>query len=127
MKREHTIWLLIFVLAAGYIGWRVTTKGAGCVYQPVGDGVLEPAWEQEAGTARLDVARTAGVWVAAGLTLCILSFAYRDNPFYKIAESILVGVSAAYWMVVGFWTTIVPNLLGKLFPGWINSVAARQG
>ncbi|MBL7133853.1 MAG: hypothetical protein ISS78_07130, partial [Phycisphaerae bacterium] len=39
----------------------------------------------------------------------------------KIAESVVVGVSAAYWMVVGFWTTLVPNLFGKLFPGWINS------
>ena len=26
-------------------------------------------------------------------------------------------------MVVGFWTTIVPNLLGKLAPEWINSWA----
>ncbi|MHC4218012.1 MAG: hypothetical protein ACYSU7_06095, partial [Planctomycetota bacterium] len=34
-----------------------------------------------------------------------------------------VGVSAAYWMVVGFWSTIIPNLLGKLFPGWIQSWA----
>jgi hypothetical protein len=66
--------------------------------------------------------RTIGVWVAALLTLCIFSFLYRDNPFYKLAESIVVGVSAAYWMVVGWWTTVVPNLIGKLFPemvkGW---------
>ena len=26
-------------------------------------------------------------------------------------------------MVVGFWTTIIPNLLGKLFPAWIQSWA----
>ncbi|MCA9290771.1 MAG: hypothetical protein KDA25_06560, partial [Phycisphaerales bacterium] len=47
---------------------------------------------------------------------------YRDNPFYKTAEAIVVGVSAAYWMVVGFWDTIVPNLLGKLAPDTIQAM-----
>ena len=67
--------------------------------------------------------RTIGIWVAAFFTLFILSFLYKDNPLYKIAESVVVGVSAAYWMVVAFWTTIVPNLLGKLSPEWIKSWA----
>lgn len=66
--------------------------------------------------------RTAGVWVAAFFTLAIFSFLYRDNALYKIAEAVVVGVSAAYWMVVGFWTVIVPNLIGKIWPmlvkGW---------
>ena len=39
------------------------------------------------------------MWVGALLTLMILSFLYRDNPFYRFAESLFVGVSAAYWMV----------------------------
>lgn len=69
------------------------------------------------------LSRTIGTWVAAFFTLFILSFLYKDNPLYKIAESVVVGVSAAYWMVVGFWTTVIPNLLGKLFPNWINSWA----
>jgi len=72
---------------------------------------------------QFSLSRTIGIWVAAFFTLFIFSFLYRDNPFYKIAESVVVGVSAAYWMVVGFWTTIVPNLLGKLAPEWINSWA----
>ena len=72
---------------------------------------------------KFSLSRTIGIWVAAFFTLFILSFLYKDNPFYKIAESVVVGVSAAYWMVVGFWTTIVPNLLGKLSPEWIKSWA----
>lgn len=67
--------------------------------------------------------RTVGVWIAALFTIFILSFLYRDNPLYKFAESVVVGVSAAYWMVVGFWDVIVPNLLGKLFPGVIRNWA----
>jgi hypothetical protein len=72
---------------------------------------------------RLSVWNTIGIWVAAFFTLAILSFLYRDNPFYKLAESVVVGVSAAYWMVVGFWDVIVPNLLGKLWPGLVKGWA----
>jgi hypothetical protein len=56
------------------------------------------------------------VWIGALLTLMIFSFLYKDNVFYKFAEHLFVGVSAAYWMVVGVHTTIIPNLLGKLWP-----------
>lgn len=55
-------------------------------------------------------------WVAALLTLMIFSFLYRDNPLYKFAEHLFVGVSAAYWMCQGFWSTLMPNLVAKLLP-----------
>lgn len=67
--------------------------------------------------------RTFGIWFSAFLTLSIFSFLYRDNSFYKLAESIFIGVSAAYWMVVQFWSVIVPNLLGNLSPGLVKSWA----
>lgn len=72
---------------------------------------------------RLSIWRTFGIWVAAFFTLAVLSFVYKDNPFYKIAESVFVGVSAAYWMVVGFWTVVVPNLIGKLWPAAMKAWA----
>lgn len=72
---------------------------------------------------RWSASRTVGVWVAAIFTLAIFSFLYKDNVFYKIAESILVGVSAGYWMVVGFWDIIVPNLMGKLWPALVKGWA----
>ena len=62
--------------------------------------------------------RTIGIWLGAFFTLAMLSFLYRDNVLYKIAEHAFVGVSAAYWMCVVFWTTVVPNLLGNLYPRW---------
>lgn len=61
-------------------------------------------------------------WIAAFLTLCILSFLYDDNPFYKFAEHLFIGVSAAYWMVIGFWTVMVPNLMGKLWPSLVARI-----
>ncbi|MCE2885492.1 MAG: hypothetical protein LW806_11420 [Planctomycetaceae bacterium] len=62
-----------------------------------------------------------GIWVGALLTLGILSFLVRDNPFYKVVESILIGVSAAYWMLVAFWSTLVPDLLAKLAPDLVRA------
>ena len=57
-----------------------------------------------------------GFWItlAAFLTLSVFSFLYQDNPFYKFAEHLYVGVSAAYWMSLGFWTTLVGNLIPRL-------------
>ncbi|MDZ4755748.1 MAG: hypothetical protein SGJ11_14785 [Phycisphaerae bacterium] len=65
----------------------------------------------------LSLRNTLGVWVAALFSLAVLSFLWRDNPVYKFAESVIVGVSAAYWVVNAFWSTLVPSLLYPLFPG----------
>lgn len=54
------------------------------------------------------------VTCSAFLTLAILSFLYKDNPFYKFAEHLYVGISAGYWMSQGFWSTIVGNLVPRL-------------
>ena len=74
----------------------------------------------EQSTYRMSMSRTIGTWLAALFTLAIFSFLYRDNPFYKTTESIIVGVSAAYWMVVGFWDTLVPILFANLMPGIVR-------
>ena len=39
---------------------------------------------------------TIGLFIAAGLTLCVYSFLYKDNPFDKFAEHLFVGVAAGY-------------------------------
>ncbi|MFC2173119.1 hypothetical protein ACFLU6_10875 [Acidobacteriota bacterium] len=64
--------------------------------------------------------RAFSTWIAAFLTLCIMSFLYDDNPFYRFTEHLFIGVSAAYWMVIGFWTTLVPNLFGRLAPYFVK-------
>lgn len=53
------------------------------------------------------------LWIAAFLTLGIISFLYKDNPWYKLTEAIFVGISAGYWVVVLFWD----NLYGKFWVG----------
>ena len=62
-----------------------------------------------------------GVWLLVLMTLCILSYLYGDNPFYKIAEHIFVGVSAGYIFALTWWDQIWPNLFGRLFPAYVDA------
>jgi hypothetical protein len=79
-----------------------------------------------------------GVMVAAGFTLSLYSFLYKDNPLFKFAEHVFVGVAAAYifgqyWyqslygeIIASFtaaeagpeahsrWLLLIPTLLGLL-------------
>ncbi len=121
-SQERLIWGVIFGLAIVWIVFRTSTTGMGSAYVQVnGDQVTEATYADYAsGVAVFSPSRTLGIWVAALLTLAIFSFLYKDNPFYKLAEAIFVGVSAAYYMVVGFWTVIVPNLLGNVIPQAIH-------
>lgn len=57
---------------------------------------------------------TFGIWIGAILTLGILSFLYKDNPFYKLSEAIFLGISAGYWFVSLFWQNLVPKLFDNL-------------
>ncbi len=55
-----------------------------------------------------------GTWVAAGLTLFCFSFLYKDNPFYKFAEHLYVGISAGYWTSLEYHNVFRPNLWDPL-------------
>jgi hypothetical protein len=55
--------------------------------------------------------------VAAILTLAIFSYLYKDNPVYKFAEYLFVGIGAGYWFCVEFHNVLVPNLFNKLLAG----------
>lgn len=138
-SRAPIVWTILFLVAAVFLGWRISTGNFGRVYverQTVTvnapDGSIAATWDTHTKVpprdhARdgvlLSVPRTIGLWAGAILTLCIFSFLYGDNPFYKVAESIVVGTSAAYLMVIGFWTQIIPNLIGNLLPDWIRTWA----
>ena len=61
-----------------------------------------------------------GVVVAAGLTLALYSFLYKDNPFFKMAENLFVGVAAAY--VFGqYW---YPTIYGEI---WVRLSGLSKG
>jgi hypothetical protein len=88
----------------------------------------------------MDNTTIIGIWIAGFLTLAIFSFLFKDNPFYKFAEYLYVGVSAGYWMVLDYQNVLVPNLFDKLksagqawysrqffSPDWIYLIPAFLG
>jgi len=57
-----------------------------------------------------------GIWLGAAVTLCLYSFLYRDNPFYKFVEHLFVGMSAGYWVIYSIYNVLIPNWWENLFP-----------
>jgi uncharacterized membrane-anchored protein YhcB (DUF1043 family) len=59
-----------------------------------------------------------GVFAAGLLTLCIFSFLYKDNPFYRTAEHLYVGVSTGYLLCRNFNDVFMRKLYSPLLePG----------
>jgi hypothetical protein len=52
-----------------------------------------------------------GIWIAALLTLAVYSFLYSDNPLFRLAEHLFVGVSAAYSTVIFFHGPVKDHLI----------------
>ncbi len=72
-----------------------------------------------------------GIWLGVLFTFAIFSFLYKDNPVYKVAEQIFVGLSAGYWFVYTLYFILIPNLFDPLisnFAGnWIKLIPAVLG
>ncbi len=63
----------------------------------------------------MNISSDPWVWISALCTLAIFSFLYRDNPFYKVAEHVFVGVANG-WAVTFYWhNVLVPTLFDPLF------------
>jgi len=75
------------------------------------------------------VSTNVGVWIAALSTLFVYSYLIGDNPLFKFAEHLYIGISAAHavvlgvqniqemaWkpLVAGRWIMLVPIIMGLL-------------
>ncbi|NQT34695.1 hypothetical protein HQ587_05855 [bacterium] len=60
---------------------------------------------------------TLWIWISAALTLMIMSFLYKDNPFFKIAEHLFIGLAAGYVIAIQFFNVFKPNLWNPLVAG----------
>lgn len=63
----------------------------------------------------MSIATNIWIWVSALLTLCIFSFLFKDNPFYRFAEHLFVGTSAGYLIALSYHNVVYPNLIVPLF------------
>lgn len=80
-----------------------------------------------------------GVWVAGLMTLAIISLVWKENPFYRAAEHLYVGVSAGHAVVMAYnnirdtavkplvagnYLWIIPILLGiMLYARYVKTIA----
>jgi hypothetical protein len=55
-------------------------------------------------------AEMVGMWVAALLTLAVLSFILGSNPFFRLAEYLFVGVAAGYAASLAWSNVLWPRL-----------------
>lgn len=62
-----------------------------------------------------DPREAVGTILAAGLTLIMYSFLYRDNPLFKIAENLYVGVALGYGAVITWQQSLRPEVYEPLF------------
>ncbi len=63
-----------------------------------------------------------GIWIGVILTFAIFSFLYKDNPLYKIAEQIFVGISAGYWFIYTVYNILIPNLFDPLINNFNSNI-----
>ena len=50
------------------------------------------------------------VWAQAICTLAVLTYLYKDNPIWRLAETVYLGLGAAYWFIYFFWNFLVPYI-----------------
>ena len=63
----------------------------------------------------MHISSSIGVWIAVFLTLFTYSFLYKDNPFYKFAEHLVIGLAGGYYIVTVWFQIIKPKLMTPLF------------
>ena len=58
-----------------------------------------------------------GTIIAGLATLAILTFLYRDNPVYRMAEALLIGITIGYYLVITWTNTLMSMLFNPLISG----------
>jgi hypothetical protein len=92
------------ILFSGFIGFLLIVNGF-----LLATGRLTADWEG------------LGVMVAVGVTLALYSFLYKDNPLFKAAEHLYVGVAAGYT----FGQVWYPTLYGEIITTFVSLVEGK--
>ncbi len=59
------------------------------------------------------------IWIGAFLTLSIFSFLFKDNPAYRFAEHLFVGIANGYYIALYWHNSLKTNLYEPLSQGQI--------
>ncbi len=50
------------------------------------------------------------IWTQAICTLAVYTYLYKDNPVWRVAETVYLGLATAYWFVYNFFNYIWPAI-----------------
>ncbi len=62
----------------------------------------------------MNISTDPWIWIGAILTLAIFSFLYKENPFYRIAEHLYVGIANGYAITFYWHRVLVPSLFERV-------------
>ncbi len=62
----------------------------------------------------MNISTDPWVWIAAILTLAIFSFLYKENPLYRFAEHLYVGIANGYAITFYWHRVLVPSLFDRV-------------
>lgn len=71
---------------------------------------MSDAFAGLAATLPANLPQTVGVWTAALLTLATLSYILGDNPVFRVAQYLFVGVAAGYAASLAWTSVLWPRL-----------------
>jgi hypothetical protein len=77
-----------------------------------------------------NLAQLAGLWVAALLTLAVLSYLLGENPLFRLAQYLFVGVAAGYAAALAWNHVLAPRLVrlaGAPSESWPYALFALLG
>ncbi len=63
----------------------------------------------------MNLASDPWIWISALLSLCMFTFLYKDNPFYKFGEHLFVGVANGYAITFAWHRVLMPAAFRPLF------------
>ncbi len=62
----------------------------------------------------MNISTDPWVWIAAILTLAIFSFLYKENPLYRFAEHLYVGIANGYAITFYWHRVLVPSFFDRV-------------
>jgi hypothetical protein len=74
----------------------------------------------------MDTADLIASFVASVLTIMVLSYLIGDNPLFKLAMHLLIGVAAGYAGAVAVHSVLLPGLVQPLLDAGLNGLADPQ-
>jgi hypothetical protein len=74
----------------------------------------------------MDTADLIGSFIAAVLTIMVLSYLIGDNPLFKLAMHLLIGVAAGYVGAVSVHNVLIPGLIKPILDAGLAGLADSQ-